>query len=155
MESLLADAIGALQRLAEAFARRRRDLAAEVGLTETQWRLLEELGRGEDFMPSLFARSREVSAAAVSRTLRQLQDAGWVEAAISSEDARQRQYRVTRTGRALLVEIDRRRQHAIDRVWRQLSPADLRHFARIGADLATRLEGYPASAGAAPGSPKS
>ena len=136
----IAQAIDSLQRLAEAFARRRRDLAAEVGLTEAQWRLLEELARRDDFMPSLFARSRDVSPAAVSRTLRQLQDAGWVRASLSSADGRQRDYQVTGAGRSLLQKIDRERERAIDAVWRQLPTADLHHFARIGDAIARRLE---------------
>ena len=51
-------AIEALQRLSELFLGRRRQLAREAGLTESQWRLLEELA-DEDFMPSLFARRRD------------------------------------------------------------------------------------------------
>ena len=70
-ESPAQRAIASLQRLAEAFAERRRQLAAEAELTETQWRVLEGIG-GEGFLPSMFARQRDVSAAAVSRTLRQL-----------------------------------------------------------------------------------
>ena len=55
MEQTTAKAIANLQRLAEAFAERRRQLAAGIDLTEAQWRVLEEVG-DEDFLPSLFAR---------------------------------------------------------------------------------------------------
>ena len=68
-------AIEGLQRLAELFERRRAQLARRVGLSDPQWRVLEEIAR-EDFMPSLFARRRDAHPAAVSRTLRQLLDRG-------------------------------------------------------------------------------
>ena len=59
------DAIACLARLSEAYAGRRQELAASVGLTEQQWSVLDEI-ENEQFMPSLFARRRESSAAAVS-----------------------------------------------------------------------------------------
>ena len=60
-------AITGLQRLTDVFRERRRQLAAEVDLSETQWRLLEEVA-DEHFMPSMFARARDCTPAAVSRT---------------------------------------------------------------------------------------
>ena len=51
------DAIAALQRLAELFSERRLQLARESGITETLWRVLEEVD-DESFMPSMFARRR-------------------------------------------------------------------------------------------------
>jgi len=50
-------AVAALQRLADVFAERREQLAHSAGLSEAQWRVLEEIA-SEDFMPSLFARAR-------------------------------------------------------------------------------------------------
>ena len=66
-------ALAALQRLADAFAHRRAQLAQSAGLSEAQWRVLEQIA-AEDFMPSLFARRRARSAAAVSKVIRQLLD---------------------------------------------------------------------------------
>ena len=66
-------AIASLQRLADVFRERRRQLAREVGLSEAQWRMLEEVA-DDGFMPSMFARRRDCTPAAVSRTLRQLLD---------------------------------------------------------------------------------
>ena len=66
-------AIECLQQLTAAFGQRRQQLAADVGLTEGQWAVLEEIAT-EHFMPSMFARARESSAAAVSKTLRQLSE---------------------------------------------------------------------------------
>lgn len=134
-------AIAALQRLAEDFALRRRQLAGEAGLTEAQWRVLDEIA-GEDFMPSMFARRRDCSPAAVSRSLRGLIDKGLVEASISPEDARQRDYRLTRRGRAALQRLAREREHAIESVWREFDNRDLRGFERFAHALADRLESY-------------
>ncbi len=69
-------AIEAMTALAEIFERRREVLARDAGITIEQWRVLEEIST-EHFIPSMFARSRDSSAAAVSKILRQLLDAGW------------------------------------------------------------------------------
>ena len=58
MDETTATAIANLQRLADTFAERRRQLAAGIDLTEAQWRVLEEI-EDEDFLPSLFARRRK------------------------------------------------------------------------------------------------
>ena len=104
-------------------------------------RLLEEIAR-DDFMPSLFARQRDCSAAAVSRTLRQLQDAGLARAAISSQDARQRDYRLTARGARLLEALQASRERALDAVWRDLPDSEIERFGRFSARLADRLEAY-------------
>jgi DNA-binding MarR family transcriptional regulator len=135
------DAIASLQRLAELFAERRRQLAREADLTETQWRVLEE-AEGEDFMPSMFARRRACSPAAVSRTLRQLLDRGLVSASIGASDGRQRVYRLTAKGRRRLAELRENRARAIEAVWEDLPPEQLQAFTRFACDLAERLEAY-------------
>jgi DNA-binding MarR family transcriptional regulator len=136
-------AIQALQRLAALFERRRQQLAREAGLSDAQWRLLEEIGREDcDFMPSLFARSREMHAAAVSRTLRQLQEGKLVTVSISSRDARQRNYQLTTRGRRLLERLQASRGRAIDEVWAGLPGDRLADFARFSEQLADRLEEY-------------
>jgi DNA-binding MarR family transcriptional regulator len=140
-EQAIFSAVQGLQRLTELFERRRRQLAREVGLTDPQWRALEEIA-SEDFMPSMFARSRETSAAAVSRTLRQLLDRELVAVSISGQDARQRQYRATTRGRRLLAKLRARREEALDRVWRDFSSRELQAFAGFAEVLADRLEAY-------------
>ncbi len=135
------DAIASLQRLAELFAERRRQLARQAGVTETQWRVLEE-AEGEDFMPSMFARRRACTPAAVSRTLRQLLDRGLVRASIGASDGRQRVYRLTAKGRRTLARLRENRARAIETVWEDLSPEQLRAFTRFASDLADRLEAY-------------
>jgi DNA-binding MarR family transcriptional regulator len=135
------EAIRALQQLAELFELRRRQLASEVGIGETQWRLLEEVAE-EDFMPSMFARQRDCSPAAISRGLRELRDAGLVEASIGAEDGRQRVYRLTGSGRAALRRMRRRRERAVEAVWTQFSARELRGFVRFADQLSEALAGY-------------
>ena len=134
-------AIASLQRLAEAFAERRRQLAAEADLTETQWRVLEEVG-GDGFLPSMFARHRAVSAAAVSRTLRQLLDRGLVQSRIGAADGRQRLYSLTAKGRRALQRVHDAREAAVSQVWAPLPEKELEAFCRLSEELAQRLEAY-------------
>lgn len=141
MDRTVDRAIEALQRLTELFERRRSQLAREVGLTDPQWRVLEEIARDE-FMPSLFARTREAHPTAVSRTLRQLQERGLVTSSISATDARQREYAVTARGRRLLSRLRASRERAIDAVWAGLPARELQRFAAFSERLAERLEAY-------------
>ena len=134
-------AIASLQRLAETFAERRRQLAAAAHLTETQWRVLEEVG-GEDFLPSMFARRRAVTAAAISRTLRQLLERELVRARIGADDGRQRVYRLTPKGRRALEKVHAAREAAVAEVWSTLPDHDLESFSRFAEQLAERLDRY-------------
>ena len=134
-------AITSLQRLTGAFAERRRQLAAESGLTETQWRVLEEVG-GEDFLPSMFARRSAVTAAAISRTLRQLLERDLVKASIGAEDGRQRVYRLTPKGRRALDKVHAAREAAVAEVWATLPVRELASFSGFAERLAERLERY-------------
>ncbi len=135
------DAIAALQRVAELFSERRLQLARQSGITETQWQVLEEVGE-ESFMPSMFARRRSCTPAAVSRTLRQLLERDLVRASIGESDGRQRVYRLTPKGRRAMEKLAERRQQAIDSIWAPLRRSDLRSFTRLVNDLADRLEDY-------------
>lgn len=134
-------AIESLQRLAELFGERRRQLAREVGITESQWRVLEEV-EGESFMPSMFARRRDTTPAAVSRTLRQLLDRDLVRATIGEGDGRQRIYRLTPKGRRTLDRLAERRADAIAAVWEKFSRSELAEFTTFATELSDRLEAY-------------
>ena len=134
-------AIDSLRRLTELFSRRRQQLARDAGITETQWQVLEEV-EGETFMPSMFARSRATSPAAVSRTLRQLLDGELVRATIGADDGRQRVYRLTAKGRRTLDRLRERRRDAIETVWAPFRRDELRDFADFADTLADRLEEY-------------
>jgi len=130
-----------LQQLTELFEARRQQLARAVGLTEQQWRVLEEIST-EHFIPSLFARDRESSAAAVSKVLRQLIDKELVRVSISDKDARQRDYELSDAGKRVMSELRQRRQHAIDAIWRGLPERDLTSFEALGAELVARIQHY-------------
>ena len=134
-------AIERLQRLVDLFELRRRQLARAEGLSDEQWRVLEDIA-SDDFMPSLFARRRHRHPAAVSRTLRDLLERELVSVSISSSDARQREYQLTASGSRLLERVQARRERAIDAVWRGFAGTELRAFARFSTSLADRLEAY-------------
>ena len=138
------DAIANLQRLTELFQARRAALATDAGLTEGQWEVLERIAT-EHFMPSMFARRRDSSAAAVSRLIRQLLDKRLVSASAREHDGRQRQYVLTAKGRRTLETLRASRQAAIDAIWTTLDQRALATFARVSGELIRRIEGYTAS----------
>ncbi len=134
-------AIGGLQRLADLLAERRAQLAKEAGLTEQQWRLLEQIA-APGFLPSLFARQSDVTPAAVSKILRQLPVKGLVQVSLSERDARQREYVLAAAGRKALARIETAREDAVRTVWAALDPRDVKRFAELAEELAERLDGY-------------
>ena len=132
-------AVDRLQTLTDLFALRRRQLAAASGLTEAQWRVLEEIAT-EHFLPSMFARDRECSAAAISRTLRQLQEQGLVRARPDADDARQRRYVLSAAGRRKMEGIREARKLALAVAWDPIPEAELKRFANFADPLIERLE---------------
>jgi DNA-binding MarR family transcriptional regulator len=144
MESETADietAIGSLGRLADLFQRRRAQLARGVGLTVQQWRVLEEVST-EHFLPSLFARERECTPAAISKILRQLMGKGLIRAAISSKDGRQRRYQLTGEGCEVIEQLRGERRRAIRAIWSDLPSEEVTRFARFARELGDRLERF-------------
>lgn len=131
-------AIAQLQRLTELFQRRRRQLAAGVGLTEHQWSVLEEIS-AEHFMPSMFARRRESSAAAVSKTIRQLIDKGLVKVSLNADDGRQRDYELSAKGRRVMERLRTSREEAIEQVWLALPQNRVRTFCEFTTELNEKL----------------
>ena len=134
-------AIEALQRLSQLFLERRRQLAREAGLTESQWRLLEELA-DEAFMPSLFAKRRHCTPAAVSRGLKALLERDLATVAIAEGDARQRVYRLTASGRDILARLRSRRAEAITEIWERFGADELEGFVRFASELGDALERF-------------
>jgi DNA-binding MarR family transcriptional regulator len=128
------EAISWLQRLTELFQRRRYQLASAAGITEQQWLVLEKISQ-EHFIPSLFAKERDSSAAAVSKIIRQLVDKALVDVTLSREDARLREYALTPGGEALMKRLRDLREQAIDEIWMTLDSAALQQFCRFGSDL--------------------
>lgn len=141
-------------RLAELFRVRRQQLAEEAGLTEPQWEVLEEIST-EHFMPTMFARRRESSAAAVSKLIRQLVDKGFVTVRVARGDARHRDYALTPRGKRALDTLRQSRELAIEKVWLTFPPEELESFTRFGSELALRLAELTESASAARATPSS
>jgi DNA-binding MarR family transcriptional regulator len=135
--------IAQLQRLADLFQQRRHQLARRAGLSEQQWRVLEEIST-EHFIPSLFARSRESSAAAVSKVLRLLLDKDLVRVSVSASDGRQRQYELSPKGQRTIERLRRDRERAIEAIWSDLPAEQLQCFNRVGSELIARIERYAA-----------
>jgi DNA-binding MarR family transcriptional regulator len=138
-------AIECLGRLAALYQERREQLAASVKLSDQQWGILEEIAT-EHFMPSLFARRRDSSPAAVSKILRQLVDKGLVVATIAKVDARQRNYALTAKGKRTMELLRESREAAIRDVWLGLPADGMRAFTAFGKQLIERLEQYAAAA---------
>ena len=136
-------AIGQLQRLTELFGKRRVQLATGAGLSEQQWRVLEEIAT-EHFMPSMFARGRRSTAAAVSRIIRQLLDKQLVSVSVSRTDGRQRTYVLTPRGKRTLAALRAQRRRAIDAIWLDLDRPALEAFIHSSRELIVRLEAYAA-----------
>ena len=134
-------AIEKLSRLTELFQERREQLASRAGLTEAQWGVLEEIST-DRFMPSMFAKDQASSCASVSKVLRQLLDRGLVRVAISPKDGRQRDYALTREGRATLERLRAEREKAIAAIWLKFEPGDLHRFNAFAGDLIERLSRY-------------
>jgi DNA-binding MarR family transcriptional regulator len=134
-------AIGSLGRLADLFQRRRAQLARGVGLTVQQWRVLEEVST-EHFLPSLFARERECTPAAISKTLRQLLGKQLIRAAISSKDGRQRRYELTGAGRRVIEQLRGERRRAIRAIWSDLPVEEVTRFAHFAGELGDRFERF-------------
>jgi DNA-binding MarR family transcriptional regulator len=136
---LVHQAIACLGRLADAFRRRREQLALSVGLSDGQWGVLEEISR-EHFMPSMFAKTRDSSAAAVSKTLRQLLDKDLVSVTLSKSDGRQRDYILTAKGKRIMQTLREERELAIEKIWLRLDPHLLKSFVTFGTQLSDHLE---------------
>jgi DNA-binding MarR family transcriptional regulator len=134
-------AISNLGRLTDLLQRRRAQLARSVGLTVQQWRVLEQIST-QHFLPSLFARERECTPAAISKTLRQLLGKGLIRTAISEEDRRQRRYQLSAEGYRVIDQLREDRRRAIRAIWLDLPVPEVARFARFAAELGDRLEAF-------------
>ena len=145
MPDHILDSIRELQRLADLFAVRREQLARSVGLSVQQWNVLEEIS-DEHFMPSMFARQRDSSAAAVSKILRQLQEKLLIEVTLDGADGRVRRYTLSSEGRRVMKQLRLNREHAVEAVWGDLPKEDLAMFQKFAGELSDRLESYTRNA---------
>lgn len=152
-EARIHEAIAQLQRLTELFQQRRAQLARAAGLTEQQWKVMEEIST-EHFIPSLFARNHASSAPAVSKVLRQLQDKGLITVSVSEDDGRQRRYELTEAGRRTMDELRALRHRAIEVIWSQIEPRQLEAFTELSRNVAERIEAYAVQEPSMPARPQ-
>jgi DNA-binding MarR family transcriptional regulator len=131
-------AIEQLQQASALFSKRRSQLAAAVGLTEAQWRVMEGVAT-QHFMPSLFAREQDHTGSAVSKLLRQLLGKKLIRVSISTGDARQRSYELTAAGVKVMDKLRDLRSEAIEDVWADLPPKELAAFSAFAEKLIARL----------------
>jgi DNA-binding MarR family transcriptional regulator len=134
-------AIESLQRLSDLFHKRRIQLATAANLTEQQWLVLEQISQTH-FMPSMFAKERQSSSAAVSKIIRQLADKKLISVSIKQGDSRLREYRLTSYGEKALNIIRNEREMAIKDIWLDFSENDLNRFAHISDMLADSIDNY-------------
>ena len=131
-------AIEQLQTLTHLFLKKRAALAKQVGLTEAQWRVLEEIQQ-VDFMPSMFAAKREYSKAAVSKLLRQLQEKKLIRLISDASDGRIRKYALTGSGEAALKALRLIREQAIEEIWVPLDSELLKKTIAFNQTLIDKL----------------
>jgi len=143
------EAIEQLSRLTDVFQKRRSQLAGQVGLTEQQWLVLEEIS-SEHFIPSMFAKNRESSQAAVSKIIRQLIDKDLIVVSINQSDGRQRNYELTKKGKRLMTQLRKIRQQAIDDIWMNLRYRELIAFNKFSKRLIESIENYAGNSGETP-----
>lgn len=78
----------------------------KTGLKTTQYSLLSHIQKLAPVRPGDLARAMRMDASTLTRNLRPLQDAGWVEVA-AGDDARSRSVQLTATGLAKRQEAQR------------------------------------------------
>lgn len=95
-----------LRRLARSVANHFDSELAKAGLKTTQAGLLSEILRLQPVRPGELARALDIDPSTLTRTLRPLTAAGWVELG-AGRDARCRSIRVTESGRAKQAQAHR------------------------------------------------
>ena len=138
---LALNAISVVGHLAELFLKRRSELAAAADLTEQQWLVLERI-TDEHFMPSMFAKERESSQAAVSKILRQLTEKDLIASGFSAADARKREYQLTTKGRQVMTRLRALRNEAVEQIWMEFDEEKLTTFCTFGAEIIASIESY-------------
>jgi DNA-binding MarR family transcriptional regulator len=134
-------AIERIQQLAALFNKRRAQLAARVGITEAQWKVLEGIAT-EHFMPSMFAHEQDHTRGAVSKIIRPLLRGKLISVAISAGDGRRRRYELTAEGKKTMSRLREARNAAIRKIWGPMSASELVAFTRVSDLLIARIKAY-------------
>ncbi|GKS96757.1 MarR family transcriptional regulator [Acidovorax sp. SUPP2825] len=120
----------------------------KTGLKTTQYSLLSHIQNLGPVRPGDLARAMRMDASTLTRNLRPLQDAGWVEVA-AGDNARSRSVQLTESGRAKRQEAQRHWRIAQEALNERLGVA---HVAALHAllDETVRLLDVGAAAGMQP-----
>jgi DNA-binding MarR family transcriptional regulator len=105
---------------------------AASGVSMSQFGLLAGIAEESDLTMSRLAELRELSPSTLTRTLRPMEDAGWVEV---FADGRQRRLRLTREGRARLKAAYARWKRAQAEAVAIVSPRDAERVLRATEKL--------------------
>lgn len=95
-----------LRQLTRLVTQRYDTEVAKTGLKTTQYSLLSHVLSLGPVRPGDLARAMRMDASTLTRNLRPLQDAGWVEV-VAGGDARSRSVQITESGRAKRQEAQR------------------------------------------------
>lgn len=127
-----------LRKLARLVTQRYDRELASAGLTLNQYSILRRASRTPQAIGAL-ARELGMDRTTLTRDLRPLASAGWVEL-VAGPDARQRQVRVTPAGRAAMAAAQPSWRRAQDAVERQLGTAVVEQLHRQLDDVIQHFE---------------
>ncbi len=114
-------------------------LNADVqGLSAPQFRILDMVYNGID-KPAECARMLDVTPPAITSLIDKLAEMGFVERKQDSRDRRRVVLGLTPAGRAAVRKVNEHRRSALDRVLKNMRPADVR---RLDESLGSFLKSY-------------
>jgi DNA-binding MarR family transcriptional regulator len=109
-----------------------------VGLTSTQYNLLEAIGMVPEIRTGEIAGALAMDSTTVTRSLKLIENAGWIRAA-AVEDRRERRWTLTARGKAKLASAHPYWQTAQKRVSEALGGAEAARLQELGHKLVLGL----------------
>lgn len=109
---------------------------AASGVSMSQFGLLAGIAEEPELTMSRLAEKRELSPSTLTRTLRPMQDAGWIELFADPENGRVKRLRLTRDGRARLKTAYAGWKQAQTEAAEIVSPRDVERVLRATEKLA-------------------
>jgi len=109
---------------------------AASGVSMSQFGLLAGISEEPDLTMSRLAEKRELSPSTLTRTLRPMEDAGWIEMFTDPDNGRIRRLRLTREGRARLKSAYSGWKQAQAEASKVVSPRDVERVLHATEKLA-------------------
>lgn len=109
---------------------------AASGVSMSQFGLLAGIAEEPELTMSRLAEKRELSPSTLTRTLRPMEEAGWVEIIADAENGRLRRLRLTREGRVRLKAAFTGWKQAQSEAAEIVSPRDVERILRATEQLA-------------------